>query len=273
MPAAPSDAPDREALLDNVVWHALRGPLAHCADASSTPRAVRFDPEINLFTAVERTDEAGWAALGEMVGRGGFVALFRDVVPAPPAGWQEHYRAPCHQMVARDLVERPRIDWVELGPDDAPEMLALAQLTEPGPFFIRTREQGRYIGVRRGGRLVAMAGERFRVPGFTEVSAVCTHPETRGEGLGGALTLEIAWGIRARGDEAFLHLLATNETAHRLYLNLGFVDRRQTSVVAAQWHDDGLPHDVEREGGGADAIGALPHPDGPDRARGEGRAK
>ncbi len=267
MPPSPSDAPAGEALLDNVAWHALRGPLAHCADAASTAEAVRFDPEINLVAAVERADAAGWAALAALAGPGGFVALFRDAIPPPPPGWQEHYRAGCFQMIAGELPPRPSLDAITLGADDADDMLELAQLTEPGPFFIRTHEQGRYVGVRRDGRLVAMAGERFRVPGFTEVSAVCTHPDARGEGLGGALTLEIAHGIRARGDEACLHLLDTNEPAHRLYQKLGFRDRRMTAVVAAQWHDDGLPCDAPREASDDSAIEALPHPDGPDRER------
>ena len=270
MPPSPSDAPEGEALLDNVAWHALRGPLAHCADAASTAEAVRFDPEINLFAAVERIDAAGWAALAELAGAGGFVSLFRDAIPHPPPGWQEHYRAACFQMVAGELGPRPSLDLLPLGADDAADMLELAQLTEPGPFFMRTHEQGRYVGVRREGRLVAMAGERFRAPGYTEVSAVCSHPDVRGEGLGGALTLEIAHGIRERGDEAFLHLLDTNASAHRLYQKLGFRDRRMTAVVAAQWHDDGLPFDAPRAPSDAAAIEALPHPDGPDRVRDEG---
>ena len=177
------------------------------------PAALRFDPEVSIFCAVDRVDDAGWAALAELVGRGGFCALFRDRIPTPPAGWHEQFRGPCFQLIADDLASRPEIECVRLGDEDAAEMLALAQLTEPGPFFPRTGQLGRYIGVRREGELVAMAGERFRVPGFTEVSAVCTHPSVRGEGLGGALTLEIAHGIRERGDEAFLHLLKTNETA------------------------------------------------------------
>jgi ribosomal protein S18 acetylase RimI-like enzyme len=266
-----SDTPEAARLLDNPVWHALTGPLRRCADPasaagdSSAAGAARFDPEVNIFAGVPEVNDAGWAALAALAGPGGFTALFRDAIPPPPDGWQEHYRASCFQMIAGDLAPRPDLEPLTLGAADAEEMLALAQLTEPGPFFIRTHEQGRYIGVRREGRLVAMAGERFRVPGFTEVSAVCTHPDARGEGLGGALTLEIAWGIRERGDEAFLHLLDTNETAHRLYLKLGFVDRRTSQVTACQWHDDGLPWDAPRDTGGDDAIEALPHPDGPDR--------
>jgi len=265
-----SDVSATEDLLDNAVWHALRGPLEHCADAVSTSDAVRFHPEINLFAGIERTDEPGWSALARLAGARGFIALFRDAVPSPPPGWQEHYRAACFQMVAGDLPDRPEVETVPLGPEDAQDMLELTEITEPGPFFLRTHEQGRYIGVRREGRLVAMAGERFRVAGFTEVSAVCTHPDVRGEGLGGALTLEIAHGIRERGDQPFLHLLETNDTAHRLYLKLGFRDRRMTEVVAAQWHDDGLPHDAQREAGDASAVDALPHPGGPDHQRDEG---
>ena len=105
-----------------------------------------------------------------------------------------------------------------------------------------------------------MAGERFRVPGFTEVSAVCTHPSVRGERLGGTLTLEVAHGIRERGEEAFLHLLQTNESALRLYLKLGFRKRREMDVVAAQWHDDGLPADAPRPTSDAGVASALPYP-------------
>jgi len=115
-------------------------------------------------------------------------------------------------------------------------MLALAELTEPGPFMSRTVELGRYVGVRREGRLLAMAGERFRSPGFVEISAVCTHPDVRGEGLGGELTLNVAQSIRRGGDEAYLHVLETNEKAVRLYQKLGFVVRRKVDVVFAQWH-------------------------------------
>jgi len=254
--------------LDNAVWHALTGPLSRFAraaapgagHASSPPRALRFDPEVSVFAAVDRLDESGWTALAELVGPGGMCAVFRDAVPPAPAGWQEHYRGPCFQMVADHLPPRPEIDVVRLGAEDAPDMLELTSLTEPGPFLARTHELGRYIGVRREGRLVAMAGERFSVPGLTEVSAVCTHPSVRGEGLGGALTLEVAYGIRERGDEAFLHLLQSNETALRLYERLGFRKRRDTEVVVVQWHDDGLPWDAPRPPGEAGLAAALPDP-------------
>lgn len=257
MDSAPTHDAAPDSVLDNPVWHALNGPLARFAwDAPGA--AVRFDPEVSIFGAVDRMDDAGWAAQAALIGQGGFCAMFRDVVPTPPPGWQEQFRGPCFQMVADELASRPDVEFDRLGADDAADMLALTQLTEPGPFFLRTWELGRYIGVRREGQLVAMAGERFRVPGFTEVSAVCTHPRVRGEGLGGALTLEIAHGIRERGEEAFLHLLHTNEAALRLYLKLGFRVRRDVDVVAAQWRDDGLPADAERETNDTSDVEHLP---------------
>ena len=144
-------------------------------------------------------------------------------------------------MVADRLPEPSGLEVVRLGPEDRTEMLALAELTEPGPFLLRTPELGRYVGLRREGRLLAMAGERFRLPGYVEISAVCTHPDARGEGLAGELTLNVAHAIRAGGDEAFLHVLESNENATRLYQKLGFVIRRTVDVVFAQWHGPDVP--------------------------------
>jgi predicted GNAT family acetyltransferase len=233
-----------EHLLDNPVWHSLHGPLSGFVAPSSTadPNAgmkrdlIQFDPSVNIFSAVDEIDDTKWNRIAELVGVEGFCALFRDVIPASPAGWEEHFRGTCLQMVAEDLPGSSGLAVVRLGTGDAADMLALTELTEPGPFMSRTVELGRYVGIRRDGRLIAMAGERFRLPGFVEISAVCTHPDVRGEGLAGELTLNVAQSIRAGGDEAFLHVLETNENAARLYQKLGFVVRRSVDVVFAQWH-------------------------------------
>jgi predicted GNAT family acetyltransferase len=114
---------------------------------------------------------------------------------------------------------------------DAPEMLALAQLTEPGPFLSRTHTMGTFIGIRSGGRLAAMAGERFRFPGYTEVSGVCTHPDFRGRGLARRLSAAVAAGITARGERPFLHAWKTNRPAIALYESLGFAMRAEVNVA------------------------------------------
>ncbi|MEI9963878.1 MAG: GNAT family N-acetyltransferase [Caulobacteraceae bacterium] len=106
-------------------------------------------------------------------------------------------------------------------------MLALATLTQPGPFFARTHQLGDFIGVKQEGRLVAMAGERMRPTGFTEVSGVCTHPDWRGRGYAAGLMRLVAARILARGETPFLHVYASNTGAIALYEALGFRLRRR----------------------------------------------
>jgi len=222
--------------LDNAVWHALNGPLSRFRTADSTAALVHFDREVSVFSAVDQMAEATWSEIAEAIGLGAFCGLSRAEVPAVPEGWEEHFRGGCLQMLAGDIPRPKGLPVERLGSADEEDMLALAQLTEPGPFQRRTHELGRYIGIRRDGKLVAMAGERFRVPGFVEISAVCTHPDARGEGLAAELTLNVAWSIRETGDEAILHVLENNESAIRLYQKLGFGVRRMIDFVFAQWH-------------------------------------
>lgn len=223
-------------VLDNPVWHALRGPQSSMRGPFSTDQVAHFNPEIALFSGAERLDETAWRQLSALP----VCALVRrDLSEPPPPGWIERFRDRLVQMVAGDLLPAPSTEIVRLGSADVHEMLALVKATEPGPFFPRTHEMGRYVGVRRDGRLIAMAGERLRVPGFVEVSAVCTDANARGEGLGTALTLDVAWSIRAGGDEAFLHVREGNTGALRLYQKLGFVVRRTLDVQVVQWSGPG----------------------------------
>jgi predicted GNAT family acetyltransferase len=118
-------------------------------------------------------------------------------------------------------------------------MLDLVARTQPGPFRPRTIEMGTYLGIRRGGALVAMAGERLHPPGWTEISAVCTDPAFRRQGLASRLVLAVAAGIRARGETPFLHAAASNTTAIRVYEALGFRLRRRTTFATLR-----VPADV-----------------------------
>jgi predicted GNAT family acetyltransferase len=118
-----------------------------------------------------------------------------------------------------------------LGDADAAEMLALARLTEPGPFLARTHTMGRFVGLRVDGRLAAMAGERMRFPGHVEISGVCTHPDFRGRGLARRLSAAVAAHVQQRGDLPFLHAWATNRAAIALYESLGFTIRTPVQVA------------------------------------------
>jgi predicted GNAT family acetyltransferase len=217
--------------LDNPVWHSLRGPHAGLADTHG--KAARYPAEVAAFSAVvdEQGDEA-WADLATLHGPRPHPVLFRDVI-APPPTWEVLMRFPTLQLVAPDSIDSEPCAITELSIDDVDDMLALVELTEPGPFFRRTIELGTYLGVRQEGRLVALAGERMRIDGATELSAVCTHPDVRGSGLARALIAELVTRIRARGDLAFLHVLEENTTAIAAYGRLGFEVRRPMDVGVA----------------------------------------
>ncbi|WP_433789937.1 GNAT family N-acetyltransferase [Actinoplanes sp. CA-252034] len=205
-------------MLNNPVWAALTGPQACFAEAAGN--AARFQPEIAPFAALsDPADPAAWRDLATITD----YAVLTGPSITPHAGWQTDRVTPGVQMIGQSMsgVEDP--DAVPLTEKDVPEMLDLVARAEPGPFLKRTIELGRYLGIRDAdGRLIAMAGERFRMPGWTEVSAVCTDPEHRGKGLGARLTLAVAAGILARGELPFLHTVHDNENAIRLYGRLGF---------------------------------------------------
>lgn len=227
--------------LDDVAWHALAGPQADLADISPDGTARRYRDGIAPFCGVERLDGAGWAALSELVGCHGVAVFLRGEVPAHPDTWTQLVREAATQYVGADLAEPPSAarEVVELSSADSPDMVRLAAETEPGPFGPNSHLTGRWFGVRRGGRLVAMAGERIRVEGFGEVSGVCVDPSVRGEGLGAVVTLAAARAIEERGDRPMLHVRDGNDGAHRLYRRIGFEGRR--AVVVSVLANDGRP--------------------------------
>jgi ribosomal protein S18 acetylase RimI-like enzyme len=151
-----------------------------------------------------------------------------------PAGWEVTGTVPGVQMDGTALEPAADPDLVPLQPADVPEMLALVERTQPGPFLPRTIEMGTYVGLRREGALLAMAGERLRPGGWTEISAVCTEPAFRGQGIATRLVRTVAAAIRDREERPFLHVAATNEPAIRLYRSLGFRLRRTVSFTSVR---------------------------------------
>jgi len=195
---------------------------------------LRYPVDVSPWLALP--DELGpedWADLAALGGPGAEVPLlgFRGEVPA---GWEVTMQFDGVQLVDDGLAAAPDPEAVRLGPADVPEMLDLVARTRPGPFEARTIELGTYLGIRRDGALVAMAGERLHPPGWTEISAVCTDPAFRGAGLATRLILAVAHGIRERGETPFLHTGAGNTGAIRLYESLGFALRRTTVFGAAR---------------------------------------
>jgi ribosomal protein S18 acetylase RimI-like enzyme len=223
--------------LDNPVWAALTGPHRHLAEKVGF--AARYQTDVSPFVAIADPDDPrSWRDLATLVGPGNSFALAG--VPSLPEGWATGQSGQGVQLVATSLRDEPDPEAVLLTPADVPEMLDLVDRTKPGPFLPRTIELGAYYGIRRDGKLVAMAGERLRPPGWTEISAVCTDDEHRGQGLGSRLVRHVAAGIRGRGDTPFLHAAAVNTGAVRLYESIGFTRRRGTAFHFLRVPDDAL---------------------------------
>jgi len=214
-------------VLDNPVWSSLTGTHAHLA--RTVGGAARYPSDVAVFGGLsDDTDPAAWADLARVLDPGQeMVGVGVDAVV--PAGWEVERSLPGVQLVGIDEWGEPDPEAVRLGAADVPEMVDLVRRTEPGPFLERTIELGTYLGVRRDGALVAMAGERLRPAGWTEISAVCTDPAYRGQGLATRLTRAIVVGVRERGEIPFLHAAAANATAIRVYESIGFTLRRTMS--------------------------------------------
>jgi predicted GNAT family acetyltransferase len=216
--------------LDNPAWTALRSTQSTLAVGEGA--ALRYDRDYAIFAAALDHAPASLEALGALIRETGpAIVLEKDALPPVPGTVVDKRRAGV-QMVAEALTPSDETcDFMPLDDDDAAEMLALATLTEPGPFFVRTHRLGAFIGVKRAGRLIAMAGERMKPAGFTEVSGVCTHPDFRGQGLAGALMRVVGARILARGEIPFLHAYADNPGAIGLYERLGFRLRCTVNVT------------------------------------------
>jgi len=221
--------------LDNPVWHALIG--LHAGIALGQSKARHYPRDMAPFSAVAEPTAAAYADLAVDLRPGLEIRLFRPAEELAPAGWETLSANPIQQMIATSASQSPSHPLVEsakllpLGPADAADMLALAEIAKPGPFGPRTGELGHYVGVRDSGeRLIAMAGERFHLPGYVELSAICVHPDARGKGLGAALTLHLARAAFARDEVPFLHVFSNNRAAG-LYACLGFEVRATLWVL------------------------------------------
>ncbi|MEV8372715.1 GNAT family N-acetyltransferase [Kribbella sp. NPDC056861] len=217
-------------VLKNPAYYALNGPHAGLAEIRG--RVRRYPAEVAPFVGLpDDLTEQDWADAAELLGVGNSAATKRPDFELPET-FKLDQQFGLVQFVAPDSFGAEDPELVVLGVEDVPEMVALTVLTEPGPFRSRTIECGRYLGLRRDGELIAMAGERYRLPGYVEISAVCTNPEYRGRGIASRLIRAVAAGIEQAGDRPFLHTGATNATAIRLYQGLGWsVSNRMTVSI------------------------------------------
>lgn len=221
-------------MLDNPIWHALTGP--HTRFAIGAGEARRYPADVSVFAAIKQASAAAYIDLAATVSPDQEIVLFRQTQEPVPAGWES--------ILSKELVQmtlppgaalpnpRPAEQFaVPLSVKDADDMMALVELTQPGPFAPRTVELGGYFGIRdENGRLIAMAGERLRLEGLTELSAICVHPDAQGKGLGAAMTRLVARRVIARGETPILHAWPENP-ACALYAKIGFQLRRRLWVL------------------------------------------
>ena len=216
--------------LDNVMWSALTTVQRDWSRGNALAR--RYLPEFARFAGVPGVAAATLDALAADMAADEVVAVSDLEAFDPGPRFDVVDRKNLVQMVGAVSggVREPQ-RFRRLGSTDVPRMTALVQLTEPGPWFERTSELGRFSGFEVDGRIVAMAGERMRVPGHTEISGVCCHPDWRGQGLAGDLMRLVSQAIVARGETPFLHVIAENASAIALYEKLGLRARLRTRLT------------------------------------------
>jgi len=216
--------------LDRPIWSALTTRQSALAEGGGLAR--RYAREIGPFADMEDMSPESFAALGALMSDTEIAVLFTPDAVAVPAEFKIVLADTGEQMIGTPRESSlPGVEIVTLGAADVPEMIALVELTKPGPFGSRTHELGTFLGIRVDGQLVAMTGERMKPGNYTEMTAVCVHPSHRGKGYAQALLGAVARGIVARGEIPFLHVFTNNESAIALYRRQGMEIRRRLHVT------------------------------------------
>ena len=220
--------------LDNPVWSCLTTRHAHLAQGDGF--ALRYPLEYSPLSGLPAAAPDNLGALQALVGVGDAIAVAGAHVPEWPANWEKLHRIQLVQMIRRQTAPLPEgdVEIAVLSAADVDDMLALVELTHPGPFRERTIELGNFVGIRQHGRLLAMAGERMWIGDHREVSAVCTHPEAQGRGYARALMGRVINRMLRAGQTPFLHVESANERAIAMYQGIGFIQRAEFPLLYAK---------------------------------------
>jgi predicted GNAT family acetyltransferase len=219
--------------LDHPIWNALTTRQQALAEGGALAR--RYPPAVGPFAAMADMSPQSFAALSALMSPSDLAVLFTPDPVTPAAEFKIRLAETGEQMIGTPVESSIRgVETVTLGADDVASMMALTELTKPGPFNSRTHELGTFLGVRIDGQLVAMAGERMKPANYTEITAVCVHPAHRGRGYGQILLAAVARQISARGEIPFLHVFSNNDSAIALYRRQGMEIRRRLHVTVLQ---------------------------------------
>jgi predicted GNAT family acetyltransferase len=219
--------------LDRPIWSALTTRQQALAEGGA--RALRYPTAVGPFADMVDMSPESFAALGALMSGSEIAVLFTPDAVTAPAEFKILLAETGEQMIGTPAESSIRgVDIVTLGADDVPAMMALTELTKPGPFTLRTHELGTFLGIRIDGQLVAMAGERMKPANYTEMTAICVHPDHRGRCYAQVLLGAVASQIAARGEIPFLHVFSKNDSAIALYRRQGMEIRRRLYVTALQ---------------------------------------
>lgn len=221
--------------LSNPIWNGLTGPHAHLS--VGTGKVRRYRPEVAMFVAVENPADPEMPELLDLIGDGvaGFVT--EGPVSLPPSVHILKTAAVLQMIVGEFRPVPVALEMVPLGEEHEPAMVELTEICKPGPFEVKTRLMGSFRGLFDDGRLIAMSGERMRTADFTEISAVCTHPDYRGRGYAKQFVSQGGNEIIATGKTPFLHSFADNATAISTYEKLGFQPARMMTFTVIRRAD------------------------------------
>jgi predicted GNAT family acetyltransferase len=219
--------------LDHPIWSALT--TTQRALAEGTGPARRYPVAITPFADIIDMSAQSFAALGALMSDRDIAVLFTPDAVDAPSMFKVLLAKTGEQMIGTPAASSIRgVEIETLGPADVPGMMALTELTKPGPFNVRTHELGTFVGIRVDGELVAMAGERMKPGNYTEMTAICVHPSYRGHGYAQAVMAAISRQIVARGEIPFLHVFSDNTGAIALYRRQGMEIRRRLHVTVLQ---------------------------------------
>ena len=219
--------------LDRPIWSALTTRQKDLAEGGA--RALRFPPAIGPFADLVDMSPQSFAELAAMMSGSEIAVLFTPDAVAAPDGFKVLLADTGEQMIGTPADSAVSgVNIVTLGVADVPDMMALVELTKPGPFGLRTHELGTFLGIKVDGQLVAMTGERMKPGNYTEMTAVCVHPSHRGRGYAQGLLGAVARQIVARGEIPFLHVFSSNSSAIALYRRQGMEIRRRLHVTVLQ---------------------------------------
>jgi predicted GNAT family acetyltransferase len=219
--------------LDYPIWTALTTRQSALAEGGGLAR--RYPVPVAPFAAIADMSAESFAALGALLSPSDIAVLFTPDAVSVPDEFKILLAETGEQMMGTPAETPARgVEIVRLGVEDVPDMMELTALTKPGPFSVRTHELGTFLGIRVDGQLAAMAGERMKPGNYTEITAVCVHPDHRGRGYGQMLLSALSRQIVARGEIPFLHVFSSNASAIALYRRQGMEIRRRLYVTVLQ---------------------------------------